>query len=323
MKFALIGTGNAASRHVKAIKTAGGNVTAVCGSDEMHTAAFAKMRGIAGHYTGREQMFRENKIDGVLIASIPAEHYRDIVLAAKYTSVIVVEKPLVIDVREISAVEKLAEKGKSISVVYQHRYDKSYRLLKKALLGEEIVHVGVQMSQYRGKEYYEGWQGKKSEAGGGVLMQQGIHWVNFVFSIIGYDFDVKSASKSMVSGKDVEGAINVVFAKGDVSCSMFFTAMSASMQEKITVYCRDKVIEVTKSGFAVNHKNMGFFGKAGYYLSSRVPVWLNFRRNLHAGNYVDFWKDVIERNSEGRKESLFFGDGVKDVKLIMKAYNKK
>ena len=322
----MIGTGNAARNHAKAInKISGSEIVTVYGSSKQ-VNIFARDNKIKKNYTDLDLMFRENNVDAVIIASIPSRHINDIMISAKYVDVIIVEKPLVAKPEDIEKIKRITEDDdKSISVVYQHRYNKSYGLLKKDLKGHKskILHINLEMSQFRDQSYFSRsgkWRSKWEKAGGGVVMQQGIHWINFLCSIIGYRCIVENCF-SKKKYEEVEDLASIKLKINNIDGDMFFSRITPSKETKLTIYAEDKIWEVTRIRFLVRNAKMIFLDKVKYSLSSRLPVLICFRRNLHMGDYADFLQDVVKNNSNGKRKSIFLDDSINDIKLIEKIYN--
>ena len=100
------------------------------------------------------------------------------------------------DVEEIRTVEK--ESGKVLMYGFNHRYHNSIKHMKKLIDEEEFGKVLWMRGRY-GKSvddtFLDNWRSKKEYAGGGILIDQGIHMVD-LFLYLGGDFDRVHASVS-------------------------------------------------------------------------------------------------------------------------------
>lgn len=101
------------------------------------------------------------------------------------------------DVQEIRAAEQLS-RGKKLMYGFNHRHHDSVINMKKLIDSGEYGKVIWMRGRY-GKsvtaDYYSEWRSKKELAGGGILMDQGIHMLD-LFLFLGGDFDKVMAEVS-------------------------------------------------------------------------------------------------------------------------------
>jgi len=100
------------------------------------------------------------------------------------------------DVQEIRTVEK--DLGKVLMYGFNHRHHGSIKHMKK-LIDEKTFGKVLWMRGRYGKSvdktYYNNWRAKRKFAGGGILIDQGIHMLD-LFLFLGGDFDKIYASVS-------------------------------------------------------------------------------------------------------------------------------
>ena len=100
------------------------------------------------------------------------------------------------DVDEIQVVEK--EANKVLMYGFNHRHHDSIKKMKKLIDEREFGKVLWMRGRY-GKsvdeKYYDNWRAKRKYAGGGILIDQGIHMID-LFLYLGGDFDTIHASVS-------------------------------------------------------------------------------------------------------------------------------
>jgi len=100
------------------------------------------------------------------------------------------------DVKEIRTVEK--KSGKVLMYGFNHRHHASIKHMKK-LIDEKAFGKVLWMRGRYGKSvdktYYNNWRAKRKFAGGGILIDQGIHMLD-LFLFLGGDFDKIYASVS-------------------------------------------------------------------------------------------------------------------------------
>ena len=316
--------------NAKAIKKINGaEVLAVSGSEEKHLNLFAQKYGIPRCYQNTKEMLEKEKPDVVIIASIPSRHWQDILLCKDYCKIIIVEKPIVTDINLIPKIREIVKDNEiSLSVVYQHRYDSSYQKLKKLLLAtkNDIYYINLVSSAYRGEQYYNNfgfWRKTQKESGGGVLIQQGIHSVNLLFSLFNYNYSLIGAKKFYQAGVETESAILADFIIEDkIGCSIFFSRMSPEIKNGIYIYTKKGSYFVNENNFCTIEPKTE--SKIDFKLKEYVkkfPFGVNFHKNYRAGSHRDFLQEVITKNSGSERKSIFLEDALNDIILIHKVYN--
>ena len=100
------------------------------------------------------------------------------------------------DIEEIRAVEK--ESGKVLMYGFNHRHHESIKYMKKLVDDKEFGKILWMRGRY-GKSvdetFYDNWRAKKELAGGGILIDQGIHMLDLLLHL-GGNFDNIHASVS-------------------------------------------------------------------------------------------------------------------------------
>ena len=103
------------------------------------------------------------------------------------------EKPPGRTVEDITSVIKVERDNPSLKLMYgfNHRHHDSIKKMKKLIDEREFGKVLWMRGRY-GKsvdeKYYENWRAKRKYAGGGILIDQGIHMLD-LFLYFGNDFD--------------------------------------------------------------------------------------------------------------------------------------
>lgn len=115
-------------------------------------------------------------------------------------------------VEEVLAAGKSAQ-SKHLMYGFNHRHHESIRRMKQIVDDGELGRVLWMRGRY-GKEvdqsFFEGWRAKREFAGGGILLDQGIHMVDLMVHL-GGDFDEVSSIVSNLFWK-IEGIEDNVFA---------------------------------------------------------------------------------------------------------------
>lgn len=185
--------GRVAQRHIKAWKELGLHVSG-CGSN-------VNFIDIVSKYT----------YDVIDICTPIYLHSQMIKEALPYSKTLICEKPLAINEREALEMTKL--KG-NIGIIYQFRFNPKILKLKKELEeGKygEIKMVSANYYRWRGEEYYQKWEADKMKAGGGVLFNVCIHYVDLFQWLFGYPTSVKGFITTSKHGLDIEDNVAGIF----------------------------------------------------------------------------------------------------------------
>lgn len=197
----IVGYGLVAPNHAEAItKTETANLYAVCDINEERINAFKSEYKNTVSYTDFDEMLLDKNIDSVHLCTPHYLHYPMLKKALNAGKTVVCEKPLTIsraDFDELSTLEKAEE----VCVVFQNRYNPCVDKLKKIVQSGEFGPVksakGI-LTWQRDEAYYSigDWRGKLATEGGGLLINQAIHTLDYFSYVIG---NVKSAKAIMTN----------------------------------------------------------------------------------------------------------------------------
>jgi predicted dehydrogenase len=132
------------------------------------------------------------------------------------------------EVAKIQAVEK--ESGKVLMYGFNHRHHGSVQYMKKIIEGKEFGQVLWMRGRYGksvDRSFFHNWRAKRKFAGGGILIDQGIHMLD-LFLYLGGDFD------------SVHAAVSNLYWKLDVEDNVFATlentktGLTASLHSTMT-----------------------------------------------------------------------------------------
>jgi len=166
MRFSVIGTGFISSRHFEAINYVKGEIVDVVNDFRSPN----DWKGIV----------KKPEADCIVILTPNDLHYEMAMAVADEGKIVLCEKPLAIRVKQV---EDLA-KRENIFTVLQLRHHPIAKKLKKEIKKSEKYEIDMDISVYRDKDYYEGWQGQK-ERSGGVLFKIGIHYFDMLLYLFG------------------------------------------------------------------------------------------------------------------------------------------
>lgn len=146
-----------------------------------------------------EEIIYDDKIDVVIICTPNYLNKELTIKALNAGKHVFCEKPPAFtgdDVREIGCVEKNSKK--KLMYGFNHRHHDSVIRMKEIIDSEEFGNIIWMRGRY-GKsvtdDYFNNWRAKQELAGGGILMDQGIHMLD-LFLYLGGEFDRVNAEVS-------------------------------------------------------------------------------------------------------------------------------
>ena len=182
-------------------------VTAIC--EQSFTENYKELIGVNCYTNYEELLNTESKLD-VLFVCLPNNIASEVtIIALKKGLHVFCEKPPGKTVEDIKNVLKVHDKNQHLKLKYgfNHRYHDSVRealrIIKSGQLGEIINLRGV-YGKSRVIPFSGGWRSKRELAGGGILLDQGIHMVDLMSLFCGEFIEVKSFISNDFWEHDVE-----------------------------------------------------------------------------------------------------------------------
>ena len=188
--IALVGCGTISYNHLTALnKLDNVNVIAICDiNKEKATKRKAEFNLSAKVYTDYIEMLDSEKLDAVHIATPHYLHASMTVEALKRDIYVCLEKPMCINREEIDMLLKAEKESRaSVTVSFQTRYNKANIMAKKIADEDGIISANCALFWERTNEYYteSGWRGMYATEGGGVMINQAIHSIDHLISLLG------------------------------------------------------------------------------------------------------------------------------------------
>lgn len=208
------------------------------------------------------------------------------------------EKPPAFNAGELEKV-RLAERasGKILMYGFNHRHHKSIQEIKRIVVSGELGKILWMRGRY-GKEvdqdFFKGWRSVRELAGGGILLDQGIHMLD-IFLYLGGGFDEVQAMVSNLFWK-IDGIEDNVFAQFRSSK----TGICASLHSTMTQWRYLFSLEIFLEGGALILN--GLKTSSGAYGDEELTIKYNninpkegqFERELrHIYRIDDSWDSEI------------------------------
>lgn len=165
-------------------------VAAICDVDETRLHAAGKKFGVDCLLTNAKEMFRTVDLDAVSIATPNKFHAPLTVAALEQGLHVLCEKPMAMNAREAEQMLAASKKaGKNLMINFSYRFnDMSYALKQQVDAGVigDIYFGRTVWHRRRGIPGFGGWFCDKALAGGGPLIDLGVHRLDLALWLMGY-----------------------------------------------------------------------------------------------------------------------------------------
>ena len=168
----------------------GTQVVAIADTDAERLNAVGEQFGIAARYTDALTMMAAEKLDVVSVCT-PNKFHKDLSIAALESgSHVLCEKPMAMNAAEGRDMLRAAERaGKRLMINFSYRFSAQSQALKAqkdAGVFGDIYFGRTVWHRRRGMPGFGGWFGTKALAGGGPLIDLGVHRLDLALWLMGY-----------------------------------------------------------------------------------------------------------------------------------------
>ena len=224
IKVAISGAGFIAGVHARAIKNAKDAVVeAVVEFDPAKGKAFAAEHGIKKVFTSIDELIKAGGADALVIGVPNALHAPQAIKALSVRIPVLVEKPMAMNAAEAEAMMETGKKNNTVLIVAH-----CWRFDEEALWLREQVETGILGKILRTKGYGvhsnwgpDGWFKQKALAGGGALVDMGIHALDTARFLLGdpepESVFAKIGTNYIEADVDDTGVVIVTWKNGAVS----------------------------------------------------------------------------------------------------------
>ncbi|MBN2218241.1 MAG: Gfo/Idh/MocA family oxidoreductase [Pirellulales bacterium] len=196
--FGIIGCGMIADFHARAIANVAGARLAACFDTRPEAADRLAAATGCRAYHRLDDMLANPAVDVVTIGTPSGAHLEPAVAAARAGKHVIVEKPLEITLSRCDRIIRECDKaGVVLSTIFPSRFHAASVELRRAVdqgrFGR-LVAGDAYVKWYRTQKYYDSgaWRGTWELDGGGALMNQAIHSVDLLLSMMGPVAEVRA-----------------------------------------------------------------------------------------------------------------------------------
>jgi len=190
LRVGIVGMGGIGDAHLKASQQVPGvKVVAIADPNETRLNLMATTYGIENKYADYHDMLERDDLDAVTVATPNALHAPVTIAALQSGRHVLCEKPLARSGAEGEAMVKAAvEAGRVLQVCFNHRQRGDVQVLKNYVeegnLGR-IYHAKAFWMRRSGIPGMGGWFTSREQAGGGPLIDLGVHVLDMALYLLG------------------------------------------------------------------------------------------------------------------------------------------
>ena len=208
-RVGIIGCGKIAINHAAALQRIPEVELVACTDvDGERAAAFAADHGIARSYGDVGKMLTSG-LDAVTVCTPHPVHEAGVLAAARHGLHVLCEKPIAITLEETDRmIDACRDAEVKFGVLFQRRFWPAAQRIRQALddgtLGTPIIGTcAVRLG--RDADYYaEPWRGRWDTEGGGVMINQGIHYLDLLQWFMGDCVSVSARIATLKHGDHME-----------------------------------------------------------------------------------------------------------------------
>lgn len=243
LRVGFIGSGVAAGLHAAGIRLASHPVKpeAVFSPRGESRRCFARKHRLKD-FGDCQTMLRDEKIQAVVVCSPSHLHLLHTVMCIDSGKHVLIEKPVVTTLAQAQQMEQVCNASSTaVSAVCQHQYDPATQLvidlLEAGHLGD-YVQCRVSLRLHRDVAYFRQspWRGLISKNGGGLLINQGVHFVDLLLRFFGPAVSVSGeALKNCDLPTEGEDTVSLDLRFTDAEAHLSGTLCSLSTDDEVTI----------------------------------------------------------------------------------------
>ena len=206
VQVCLVGCGKWAACHAAMLRKMPRKVVFSFSSRDLGKAEeYCRRFGGSKAYNGLHAVLEDPDVDAVLLWTPPSNHMEEVEMAAKAGKAICVEKPLARCVEEGRKIITICrDHGVLLLVGENFHYSPPVRLAKDIINSGAIGKVLTIKAKGASNTIWSEWRKDLDTAGGGVLLDEGIHYLYVLRSWAGNPIRFKHVSLQKLASRSVE-----------------------------------------------------------------------------------------------------------------------
>ena len=209
-RVAIVGAGNVAAHHVRAWQQIGDvEVKYLCSRAGKKLMEFAEKFALKPT-SDLQDILSDPAID-IVDLTVPSGLHAELgIAAAKAGKHVVVEKPIDVTMEKADAlIDTCRQQQVTLGVISQYRFmdsaQKMYEYIRQGKLGR-LLQGDASVKWYRSQAYYDSgaWRGTYALDGGGCFVNQAIHFIDLLLSVMGPVKSVTAKTRKAIHNIEVE-----------------------------------------------------------------------------------------------------------------------
>ncbi|MBX6351926.1 MAG: Gfo/Idh/MocA family oxidoreductase [Thermoflavifilum sp.] len=188
----IIGAGSIAELHLQTLHALAGDAEVVAIADVNLEAAHARAatHQIRRVYDSTDDLVRDSEVDAVIVA-LPNRWHADAAVAALSAGkAVLLEKPMAYNVAQAARIVEAQRSAKRpLMMAHQMRWTwptlEAVRLMEQGALGR-VYHAHAAWLRRKGIPGWGSWFTRRAEAGGGPVMDLGVHMLDLTLHLLGW-----------------------------------------------------------------------------------------------------------------------------------------
>lgn len=328
-KVGIVGCGNIFLMHAQSLmNTPGVELAAVCDIRRQRARLSAK-RYHCRPYLDYQEMLKKEELDSVHILTPHYLHPPMAIAALSQKINVLTEKPISINPADAKRMIQASKKNKvKLGVVSQNRYNPGSTLVKKNILAGRIGRIKAAkliLTYYKPVSYYKksDWRGRLKLEGGGVLIDQAIHFIDVLRWLIDdaaeyVEANIAWRKHRFIEVEDLaEGLIK--FKKGTYVCFYLMNFYSYDADPEIEMDCANARVKIVKDSARIGFYDTGRSIEA----KPKPEEYIDYGKGRK-----DYWgychwiqiKEFYKALREGRQPEVSPEEALKTQQIIWNIY---
>jgi UDP-N-acetyl-2-amino-2-deoxyglucuronate dehydrogenase len=209
----------------------------------------------------------------------------------------------------------------------QHRFDEPVLLLQKAIAAGQLGRLlwgAARTIWYRDDQYYANpWRGTWQFDGGGALINQSIHYIDLLISVLG---DVQSVSAKcrtrlhqQIEVEDV-GVANLEFVNGTIGTIEGTTAAYPGLYAELAIFGEKGTVIIRNDQLLFYRLQNGALPSFDVLLQPEKANALHLDATISDASHRRQYQDFIAAIQEDRKPLVSGEDALSSLKVIKAIY---
>lgn len=325
LNFAIIGTGSISRAHIESLQHINdAEVTHIYGRNEATLKSLTDSYNLIGT-TDYQAILENPAVDAVVIVLPSGLHAEFGIKAALAGKHVIVEKPIDVSLEKAKdLINSCEENSVTLGVISQMRFSdgmlKLYEYVSEGKLGE-IFQGDAYIKWYRSMEYYNSaeWRGTRALDGGGAFINQAIHFIDLLLSVMGPVKKVTAKTRTVNHNIEVEdiGMAMVEFANGAHGIIQASTAIFPGLPARLEIHGTKGTVIFEDDKIIFEQ----FEGEKPFILGNESEKGsASDPKKFNSDLFIREFEDIISAIKYKRKPKVSGDEAYKALQLVLSIY---